>query len=291
MTEAEDPDGGRPGISFLWTSRLLFAIRKPVRPGPELNGTMKRNTTIATCLALLLTSTALLAQTTAPATLTNAAPVKNPWDASLALGATVTRGNSKTLLLSGSFQGLKKWDQNEVDLGADAVYGEDHDVKNAEALHGFGQYNRLFSERWFGLVRLDGLHDGIADIDYRISASAGLGYYFIKNTDTSLRAEVGPGYIYELQGNGDSHSYMTIRVAERFDQKLSQTAKLWEGVEYLPQVDRFQNYIINAEIGVESAMSKTLSLQAVLQDSYHSEPAAGREQNDLKLIAGVKYKF
>jgi putative salt-induced outer membrane protein len=253
--------------------------------------TMKRSTIINTCLILMLTSAAALAQTSAPA-ITNTPPVKNPWDASLSLGASVTRGNSKTLLLSSSFQGAKKWDKNEVGLGADAVYGEDDGIKNAAALHGFGQYNRLLTERLFGLVRLDGLRDEIADIDYRIAASAGLGYYFIKNKETSLRAEAGPGYIYEQQGGGgDSRSYMTLRLAERLDQKLTETAKLWESVEYLPQVDRFENYILNAEIGVETAMSKTLSLQAVLQDSYHSEPAPGREENDLKLIAALKYKF
>ena len=70
-------------------------------------------------------------------------------------------------------------------------------------------------------------------------------------------------------------------------QKLSDHAKLWESFEVLRQVDKFENYIMNAELGVESAMSKKLSLQAMMQDSYHSEPAPGRLKNDLKLIAGV----
>ena len=39
-------------------------------------------------------------------------------------------------------------------------------------------------------------------------------------------------------------------------QKLSDHAKLWESFEVLPQVDKFENYIMNAELGVESAMSK-----------------------------------
>jgi len=56
-------------------------------------------------------------------------------------------------------------------------------------------------------------------------------------------------------------------------------------------VDRFSNYIINAEIGVETAMTKHLSQQTFIQDSYHSEPAAGRQKNDLKLVAALKYKF
>ena len=48
---------------------------------------------------------------------------------------------------------------------------------------------------------------------------------------------------------------------------------------------------ISYRLGVESGMTKHLALQTYLQDTYHSEPAAGRLKNDLKLVAGVKYKF
>ena len=56
-------------------------------------------------------------------------------------------------------------------------------------------------------------------------------------------------------------------------------------------MDRFQNYIINAEVGLETTLSAKLSLQNIIQDSYHSEPAAGRKKNDFKLIAALRYKF
>jgi putative salt-induced outer membrane protein len=222
---------------------------------------------------------------------TNAPPKSPPWDISAAAGLTLTRGNSKTLLTTANLTGAKKWTQNELGLGLDGAYGENDSVKNVESLHGFGQYNRLFTERIFGYLRIEGLHDGIADIDYRLSVGPGAGYYFIKNTNTTLRAEAGPGYIYERDSNGDTYSYMSLRLAERFEQRISATAKLWQTVEILPQVDKFSNYILTAEIGVEAAMTTKLSLQTYLQDLYHSEPATGRQKNDLKLVAGVKYKF
>ena len=57
---------------------------------------------------------------------------------------------------------------------------------------GFGQYNRLFSERAYGYFRVDGLHDGVADIDYRLTVGPGVGYYLIKATNTTFRGEFGP---------------------------------------------------------------------------------------------------
>ena len=44
-------------------------------------------------------------------------------------------------------------------------------------------------------------------------------------------------------------------------------------------------------MGAEASISKKLSLQTYLDDSYANEPAAGRLKNDLKLVSGISYKF
>jgi len=249
---------------------------------------MRLNITHTVSFASFLTAAGTFGQDAAvPAT----TPSSPPWDISASAGLTLTRGNSKTLLGTANLNGVKKWDQNELSLGADGVYGENNGTKNAESAHAFAQYNRLFSDRFFGYLRVDGLHDAIAAVDYRINVGPGVGYYFIKETATTLRGEFGPGYLYEKQKDGTSHSYMTLRLAERLDHKLNDHVKIWESVEILPQVNKFSNYLLNAEIGVESAMTKHLALQTYIQDTYHSEPAAGRVKNDIKLVAGVKYKF
>ena len=110
------------------------------------------------------------------AAVTNAPPKDPPWDVSAAAGLTLTRGNSHTLLFTGNVLADKKWDagKNEISLGADGVYGTDHGQENANQLHGFGQYNRLFTERFYGYLRIDGLHDAIAGIDYRVTVGPGV---------------------------------------------------------------------------------------------------------------------
>lgn len=231
-----------------------------------------------------------LTSNAADAAATNVPPKVLPWDTSASFGATLTRGNSDTLALSGQVQANKKWYDNEVNLGADAVYGENSGVRNASSVHGYGQYNRLFTERWFAYFRVEALHDDVAKVDYRVSLSPGVGYYFIKDPNLTLRGEVGPGYVFERL-DGVDKDYATLRVAERLEWKLTDRAKLWESVEFLPQIDRFQNYVVNAEIGLDTAITKHLSQVTFLQDTYRSEPAAGRKKNDLKLVAGIKYKF
>src|SRR5215218_10312618 len=83
----------------------------------------------ATCLALGIYA-ALGAIQSKAADATNAVP---KWETSAALGATVTKGNSDTLLFTLSGRGDKKWDAHELHLGADATYGEVESTKNNES--------------------------------------------------------------------------------------------------------------------------------------------------------------
>ena len=212
------------------------------------------------------------------------------WESSAFAGLTLTRGNSDTILFAANVKTQRKDPENEWALGADVTYGENNSVKNNETIHGFGQYNRLFSERFYGYVRLDALHDAIADVDYRLTLSPGAGYYLIKTNQTTLSVEAGPGVIHEKRGSTDE-TYLTLRLAERFEHKFSDTARLWQTLEFLPQVERFQNTLVNAEVGLEASLTKKLALSVVLQDTYDNEPAPGRKKNDLKLISGLTYKF
>jgi putative salt-induced outer membrane protein YdiY len=175
-------------------------------------------------------------------------------------------------------------------IGADGTYGELEGEKNVEGLHGFAQYNRLFSERAYGYLRLDGLHDAIADIEYRFTFSPGAGYYFIKNEQTTLSGEAGPAFIYEKQG-GESTGYITARLAERLEHKFNENVRLWQAIEFLPQVDDLNNFLINAEIGIESKLTPKLSVKVFAIDNYDNEPAPGREENDLKVVTAVGYTF
>lgn len=217
--------------------------------------------------------------------------IKKPvWQNSISAGLTITRGNSETLLATAKFQSQKKTPQNEWIYEADAAYGQNNSVLSQDILHGNAQYNHLFNQRLYGYASADAQHDGIQDLAYQVSLSPGAGYYFIKTLATQVVGEIGPGIITERRGQ-DNETYMTLRLAEHWDQKIGASAKCWEKVELLPEVTKFDNYIMNAEVGLESPLYKNLSLQVTLDDAYVNEPAADRTSNDVRLVSGIVYKF
>jgi putative salt-induced outer membrane protein YdiY len=233
-------------------------------------------------------------------------PVDKPkgWESVASLGVTLTSGNSENFLATLGFNTARKWPKDEMMFGANAGYGESRD-KNADPetrtttdqyARGFGQWNHLFSERLYAGLRLDGIYDHVAGIDYRATASPLLGYYFIKKPNTFLAGEVGPSFIAENLSGEEATQYIGLRVGERFEHKFSERAKVWQTAEWIPQVSDFDNWLLTVEIGVSAALSKSLDLRIVLQDQYDNQPAlksdgSEREKNDLKLIAGIGYKF
>src|SRR5436190_14171038 len=100
----------------------------------------------------------------------------NKWDASLAAGATLTKGNSDTFLGNLTFKATRKYSPyDEVLLGASGTYGttkeeqtdvfkntagdvvfeRTHDVTDTTTANASasGQYNHLFTERLYAGVR------------------------------------------------------------------------------------------------------------------------------------------
>jgi len=223
---------------------------------------------------------------------------KAVWKSSVAAGLTLTSGNSETTLATLTAGTDGKWDDSELSVGADGAYGRSktrgqaNTTTTAELLHGFTQYNWLFTDRFYGYGRVEGVHDGVADLKYRASLSAGAGYYFIKNTNTDLSVDVGPGYVFQKQDD-ESTTYTSLRVGQKFHQALSDRARLWETAECSPQVDKFNNYIINAELGIEADLNKnkSLALRSYVTDSFNNEPAPGFKKNDLTWVTAIAYKF
>lgn len=269
---------------------ILFALAACVRAGDtnQIMNPATNRTATQDAEALIALTAARSASDAAqvPVITTN----KTPWESSISAGLSFTRGNSDTLLTTASFKTRKKTARNEFTFGADGSYGENNSVENNETLHGVGQYNHLFSDRFYGFLNVEGLHDGIADLQYRFTLSPGVGCYFLKETNTTLAVEAGPGLIFQRLGGVDT-TYASLRLAERFEHKLNNGARIWEKAEILPQANKLANFLVNAEIGAEAALTKTLSLRVTLQDNYINQPAPGRKANDVMLISGLVYKF
>jgi putative salt-induced outer membrane protein YdiY len=213
------------------------------------------------------------------------------WDGTVTLGLTATAGNVNSVLATTKVMAEGKGPRNDLKLNADGAYGEVNSTESAESLHGSAQENHTFIDNtWYGYGRGDATHDAIADIEYRVNAGAGAGYYFIKDKMTTLSSEAGPAFETEHLDD-EYHNYPTARVAENFERKIDDHARVWENLEIIPPLTVPEAFLINAEVGIETPLTHKLSLQTYFDDNFANVPAPGYKDNDLKVVSGIVFKF
>ena len=227
---------------------------------------------------------------------------KPPWEKSASLGFNLTRGNSENLLLTGSlrFDYAKEGDPSEFHFELSGSEGktEDQDTGEEEVTQreiDLGvQYRHLFSDRFYGALGLNAEYDEVAAINYRVSIDPALGYYVVKEDDMRLAFEAGPSHVFEEVGDEPEelrNNYWAWRVAERFEWDISETSKLFQTAEVTGSFEDSEDTIVDAEIGVEAALSTMLSLVVTVTDTYDNLPAAGKKRNDLSLVSALKLSW
>lgn len=212
-------------------------------------------------------------------------------ETTLNAGVTWTDGNSDTLRANAGieYEGRRE-SLGAIRAGVSGNYGysrvdgeRDRDVENASA---FFNARKTLTERTFAALNSSFLYDGQANLDYRFVVGPNVGTFLVQQDTTELSIEVGPSYLWE-KVDGETDDFLVVRFAQRFDHRLSETARIWQEAEYLPKSDDFDDYLLNVEVGVSASLTARTSLRLVAQSRYDSTPAAGKERHDMKVITGI----
>ena len=209
------------------------------------------------------------------------------WDSNLQVGLNLTDGNSETLTLNTGLTAERGDDDENTKLGVEYNYGETQSKTTVQNIQAYAKEKRVFSGDTYGYADANYLHDDIADIKYRFIVGIGIGQYLLRNDATTLGVEFGLAWISEDVGKTDN--IFGLRFGQNFEHKISDNARIFESIEFLPEANDWDNYLINFEAGVEAAINSDLSLRVVIEDRYDNTPAGGRDENDIALVAGLSY--
>ena len=215
---------------------------------------------------------------------------KGSWRRNLELGLATARGNSDTLRYDGEVSASKETEQNYFYIKAGGRYGESDKEKDTENATGEARFQHRLTERMYGGLDGYALHDPVADLDYRARASLSLGRQFVRSERTALSVEIGPGYVAEKK-DGASEGFAAGRVAQMLEFLVTDSLQIWQSVEYVPDFEDSRVYYVNAEVGLETVLLSGLSLKFTVEDRYDSNPAEGKESNDLLTTTALSWSF
>ena len=120
--------------------------------------------------------------------------------------------------------------------------------------------------------------------------SLSLGRHFIWTERTVLSAEAGPGYVAEKKG-GEQEGFAAGRLAQYLEILVADDLQVWESVEFVQNLEDSAVYFVNAEIGLETVLTGSLSLRFTVEDRYDNQPADDKEANDLLTTTSLNWKF
>ena len=185
---------------------------------------------------------------------------------------------------------MKYTDTDEVRFGLGGSYGEIGSTTNLENLRANAQYNMVLADPMYLGVGADYLMDTIADLDYRITPAVLLGAYLVKTDATKLALEAGPAWTFQKQG-GIEDNFFSVVARERFETVLTSGSKFFQSVSALFNTEDSNDYVITAEAGIDMKIAGAWNFRIAAQDIYDAIPAAGAEQNELRLISGISINF
>jgi len=215
------------------------------------------------------------------------------WDKTLQGGFSYSEGNSNVSAVNVNSKLGRDFEGEAWRFELDYNYGAASDGPNTPRevtknnFRAYQDYEHTLDTVFFIGENLSFTWDQIANVKYRVILSPAVGAHVIKDSDQKLSFEVGPSYVWEKLGD-DTEDYAAARVANRWTYALSQTASLFQGAEYVISLEDASNYLVNAELGVESALTTTLDLFFSVRDFYINQPAVDRKPNDVQTLVGVK---
>ncbi|QDE32445.1 MULTISPECIES: DUF481 domain-containing protein [Shewanella] len=219
-------------------------------------------------------------------------------DATLAgeaeLGATLTTGNTDTSSFKARFalkQELGDW-ENEYVL--EGLYKEDTDEVTAKRYFLGVQGDYQINDVSYLFANTNYEVDPFTGYDFTSTTSAGYGHRFIDTDRMSLKAEAGPGYIYQqlddesaLAEGYDSDDSVVAHAVIDFQTKISDSSKFQQ--KFI--ADWGSKLDARSETSLTANIVGALAMKFAVIVRYNSEPLDDKESTDTETNMTLLYSF
>ena len=195
------------------------------------------------------------------------------WSDQAELSFVDTGGNTDVTSLSA--KNLLKYefsDELQAAWKLGVLYGQSDGEKNAESYFSDLRLDYLFTKHLYSFVNAGWSKDKFAGIDSRYYAGPGAGYKFFTGPRHFLLAEISLNYVNEKYIDDTDKEYLGGRAFAEYEYAFTDKNKFSQSVEYLHDFEDSNNYNVNLETALISALSDYLSLKTSYVVKYDNQP-------------------
>ncbi|TQV76024.1 DUF481 domain-containing protein [Exilibacterium tricleocarpae] len=221
------------------------------------------------------------------------------WSGAAELGVIVTSGNTESTSVKGGLeveQALENWNNEyqfdvlfKEDQVTDDTTGEEETEKTAEKYFLSAKGNRRLEDDKSKLF-LFGSHtdDKFAGVSEYTIIAAGYGRRLLETTHTSLDADIGPGYAFGEQSDGEEIEDVILRASANFRWDISENAKFVQKISTEAGADNTRTI---AETSLTTQINGSLSMKLGLTITNNSEVPDDTEKTDTESTVTLVYSF
>lgn len=216
------------------------------------------------------------------------------WTRRITFGGTFNDGNSKNEVLNTQldFEHSPPGQLRQIEMTGQLGRNRGKRTSNRWNLN--GNYDRPLSddERWIVFITSKNEYDGLANLDYRGTLSAGAGIRFYNEAKKRLIVRMGPGYTMEIYNDPKDHRETMDFFSElEIRWPLRDRASLEHKVRVNPSVLDFEvvRAVSTSALLFDLDEKSRWKLRLGFNYTYNSEPAAGRLPSDYVSTVSLMY--
>jgi putative salt-induced outer membrane protein len=226
----------------------------------------------------------------------NPPPVK--WTGTVTANGSLARGNSSVETVGVSASAVRRSEQDRITLGGGYQYGRQEDPATkkksvtADYLFLLGKYDHFFTRQLYGYAGIRMERDKVADLELRLTPSAGAGYQWVERPTLNVATEAGIAWIYEDFRTTGSDGAFAGRLAYHIDWRPFDPVLLFHNLEWIPAFESpTSDFLLNADAGARVTLAGNLFAEAKAEWRHDATPAPGRKESDWRYLLGVGWSF
>jgi putative salt-induced outer membrane protein YdiY len=226
--------------------------------------------------------------------------LKNPkltdfWRGFFDTNLALTTGNSETMSFANAAGMTRETKRDTIKLYFNSIYARQsttgESVATANAIRGGTRYELNVTDRMFTFGFVDLEYDRFQDLDLRNVIGGGFGYHVKKTERMKFDLFGGATYNQEFFTNDLTRRSAEIVVGEEFDYKLNDRTSFTERLAFYPNMSETGEYRLQFDSSLVTDVFKWMAWNITFSDRFISNPAPGRQQNDVLLTTGIRLVF
>jgi hypothetical protein len=225
-------------------------------------------------------------------------PPAPAWTGKVLLNGKISRGDSWTTEGGVDFTLDKEWQADRLHFTGEYAYGRERDNETGLTFtsddfgNAYGKYDHDIRGALYVDVNAKVLHDQLAELRYRVSPAAGIGYRWFEDTALELFTDVGLAYADERFTSFGGRSFWGPQFEYGIEWKPVKRWTVSNTLEYYPSFSDFAgNYLLDTRGEVQLRMWRHSFLAVTGEYHFDTEPAPSAKKGDYRFGLGPGLKF